>query len=157
MQLVKPSATDEDIWEALKYANAYDFEKELPKGLDRFWGEGGTRFSGGRKQRICIARVLLRNTKVIIFDEATSALDNISQQYITDSINEIKKNKTIIAIAHRLSTIEDCDTIYFIDKGKIIDFGTHEKLLAGNKKYSTLYNRQKREQKLKDTGEGYGI
>lgn len=147
MHLVKPSATDDEIWEALKYANAYDFVKELPQGLDSFLGEGGTRLSGGQKQRICIARALIRNTKVIIFDEATSALDNISQQYIMDSIDEIKKNKTVITIAHRLSTIENCDTIYFIDKGKIIDYGTHEQLLANNKKYSSLYNRQKREQK----------
>lgn len=147
MHLVKPSATDKEIWEALKYANAYDFVMELPNGLDSFLGEGGTRLSGGQKQRICIARALLRNTKIIIFDEATSALDNISQQYIMDSIDEIKKNKTVITIAHRLSTIENCDTIYFIDKGKITDFGTHEQLLASNKKYSTLYNRQKREQK----------
>ena len=119
----------------------------MPLGLDSFLGEGGTRLSGGQKQRICIARALLKNSKVIIFDEATSALDNISQEYVMESIEELKTDKTIITIAHRLSTIENCDEIYFIDHGKIIDHGTHEYLLKNNKKYSTLYNKQKKEDK----------
>ena len=145
MQLVNPNVTDEEIFQALKFANAYEFVKELPLGLDSFLGEGGTRLSGGQKQRICIARALLKNSKIVIFDEATSALDNISQQHVMDSVEELKKDKTIITIAHRLSTIENCDVIYFVDKGKISDFGTHEYLLKNNKKYSTLYNKQKKE------------
>ncbi len=145
MQLVKPDVTDDEIFEALKLSNAYDFVKELPLGLDSFLGEGGTRLSGGQKQRICIARALLKNSKVLIFDEATSALDNISQELVINSIENLKKDKTIITIAHRLSTIENCDVIYFIDKGKIIDSGTHEYLLKNNKKYSTLYNKQKKD------------
>lgn len=145
MQLVKPDVTDEEIYEVLRFANAYDFVSELPLKLDSYLGEGGTRLSGGQKQRICIARALLKNSKVVIFDEATSALDNISQQHVIDSIETLKHNKTIITIAHRLSTIESCDTIYFLDSGKIVDFGTHEYLLANNKKYATLYNKQKRE------------
>ena len=145
MQLVKPDVTDEEIYEVLKFANAYDFVSELTTGLDSFLGEGGTRLSGGQKQRICIARALLKNAKVVIFDEATSALDNISQQHVIDSIETLKKDKTIITIAHRLSTIESCDTIYFLDSGKIVDSGTHEYLLKNNKKYATLYNKQKRE------------
>ena len=144
MQLVKPDVTDDEIFEALKLANAYEFVRELPQGLDSFLGEGGTRLSGGQKQRICIARALLRNSKVLIFDEATSALDNISQELVIESIESLKKNKTIITIAHRLSTIEKCDTIYFIDKGKIVDSGTHQYLLKNNKKYNTLYNKQKK-------------
>ena len=84
-------------------------------------------------------------SKIIIFDEATSALDNISQQHVIDSIETLKEDKTIITIAHRLSTIENCDQIYFLDGGKIVDYGTHEHLLANNKKYATLYNKQKRE------------
>lgn len=148
MQLIKTDVTDDEIFEALKLANAYDFVKALPKGLDSFLGEGGTRLSGGQKQRICIARTLLKNSKVIIFDEATSALDNISQELVIDSIEKLKKDKTIITIAHRLTTIKNCDEIYFIDKGKIIDSGTHEYLLKNNKKYSTLYNKQKRDDKL---------
>lgn len=145
MQLVKEDVTDDEIFEALKLANAYNFVKNLPLGLDSFLGEGGTRLSGGQKQRICIARALLKNSKVLIFDEATSALDNISQEYVIDSIEQLKQDKTIITIAHRLSTIENCDMIYFIDKGKIIDSGTHEYLLKNNKKYATLYNKQKKD------------
>ena len=145
MQLVKNDATDEEIFEALKLANAYDFVIELPKGLDSFLGEGGTRLSGGQKQRICIARALLKKSKVLIFDESTSALDNLSQERVMESVEEIKKDTTIITIAHRLSTIEDCDVIYFIDKGKIADFGTHKELLKNNKKYFALYNKQKKQ------------
>lgn len=145
MQLVRSDVTDEEIYTALKYANAYTFISKLPKGLDSYLGEGGTRLSGGQKQRICIARALLKNSKVLIFDESTSALDNISQEYIMQSIEELKANTTVITIAHRLSTIEDCDKIYFIDKGKIIDSGTHKQLLKNNKKYNTLYNKQKKE------------
>ena len=148
MQLVKPEVTDEEIYDALKFANAYEFVSELPDGLDSFLGEGGTRLSGGQKQRICIARALLKNSKVIIFDEATSALDNISQQYVMNSIESLKKDRTIITIAHRLSTIENCDTIYFVDKGKIIDSGTHEYLLKNNKKYAELYKKQKTEKEV---------
>ncbi len=147
MQLVKPNVTDEEIYEVLKFANADHFVRELPQGLDSFLGEGGTRLSGGQKQRICIARALLKDAKVIIFDEATSSLDNISQQYIMDSVETIKHNKTIITIAHRLSTIENCDTIYFVDKGKIVDYGTHEQLLTRNKKYATLYKKQQKQAK----------
>ncbi len=145
MQLVKPDVTDEEIYQALKFTNAYDFVVELPLKLDSYLGEGGTRLSGGQKQRICIARALLKNSKILIFDEATSALDNISQQHVMDSIEGLKGNKTVITITHRLSTIENCDIIYFIDKGKIVASGTHNYLLKNNKKYATLYNKQKRE------------
>lgn len=145
MQLVKRDVTDEEIYDALKFANAYEFVMDLPEKLDSFLGEGGTRLSGGQKQRICIARAMLKNSKIVIFDEATSALDNISQELVMNQVEELKKDKTIITIAHRLSTIENCDTIYFLDKGKIADYGTHEHLLKNNKKYAKLYNKQKKE------------
>lgn len=148
MQLVKPDVTDEEIYEALKFANAYDFVSELTQKLDSYLGEGGTRLSGGQKQRLCIARAMLKDSKIIIFDEATSALDNISQQHIMDSVETIKNQKTIITIAHRLSTIENCDVIYFVDKGRIVNYGTHEYLLKNNKKYAALYNKQKREKQI---------
>lgn len=147
MQLVKKNVTDEEIFDALKFANAYDFVEKLSLGLDSYLGEGGTRLSGGQKQRICIARALLKNSKVLIFDEATSALDNISQQLVMDSVEKIKGDRTIITIAHRLSTIENCDRIYFIEKGRIASFGTHEELMRTNAKYAKLYNKQKRENK----------
>ena len=153
MRLVNKDVTDDEIWEVLKLANAYSFVKELPEGLNSFLGEGGTRLSGGQKQRLCIARALLKNSKVLIFDEATSALDNISQEVVMNEIEKMKKDRTIITIAHRLSTIENCDVIYFVDKGKIVDSGTHEYLLGHNKKYSTLYNKQKKEKQVQEESE----
>lgn len=153
MQLVKPDVTDREIYEALKLANADEFVKALPNKLDSFLGEGGTRLSGGQKQRICIARALLKNSKIIIFDEATSALDNISQEKVMDNVEILKKDHTIITIAHRLSTIEDCDTIYFVKKGKIVASGTHKELMAKNQQYRNLYHRQKKEQDLIPTTE----
>ena len=145
MQLVEPDVSDEEIYDVLKLANAYDFVSALPNGLDSFLGEGGTRLSGGQKQRICIARALLkRNAKVIIFDEATSALDNISQEIVMNNLHSLKKGKVIITIAHRLSTIEKCDKIYFIEKGKIVSKGTHQELLKTNKTYAMLYRKQKK-------------
>ena len=148
MLLVDKNITDDEIWEALRKANAYDFVQELPDKLDSYLGEGGTRLSGGQKQRLCIARALLKNSKVLIFDEATSALDNISQEVVMNEIEQMKKDRTIITIAHRLSTIENCDVIYFVDKGKIVDSGTHSYLLEHNKKYNTLYNKQKKEKQI---------
>ena len=145
--------TDREIYHALKLANADDFVKELPLKLDSYLGEGGTRLSGGQKQRICIARALLKNSKILIFDEATSALDNISQEKVMDNVDILKKDHTIITIAHRLSTIEDCDTIYFIKKGKIVAFGTHKELMKKNQQYRNLYHKQKKEQSLIPTDE----
>ena len=150
MQLVKPDVTDKEIYQVLKLANADSFVKALPHKLDSFLGEGGTRLSGGQKQRICIARALLKNSRIVIFDEATSALDNISQEKVIDNLTELKKDKTIISIAHRLSTIEDCDRIYFIKKGKIVAFGTHDELMEKNAQYRNLYHRQKKEQQLNE-------
>ena len=148
MQLVKPDVTDKEIYHALKLANADKFVRALPKKLDSFLGEGGTRLSGGQKQRICIARALLKDSKIIIFDEATSALDNISQEQVIENLKVLKNGRTLISIAHRLSTIEDCDTIYFIKKGKIVASGTHKELMANNAQYRNLYHRQKKEQQL---------
>lgn len=153
MKLIKPDVTDKEIYEALRLANADEFVKELPKKLDSFLGEGGTRLSGGQKQRICIARALLKQSKILIFDEATSALDNISQEKVMDNVEILKKDHTIITIAHRLSTIEDCDTIFFIKKGKIVASGTHKELMQKNSQYRSLYHKQKKEQDLIPTTE----
>ena len=145
MQLVKKDVTDDEIYEALKLSNADQFVANLPQGLDSFLGEGGTRLSGGQKQRICIARALLKNAKIIIFDEATSSLDNISQDKVIESIESLRKDKTIITIAHRLSTIQNCDEIFYMDGGKIVAHGTHEELLEQNKTYRALYKKQLKE------------
>lgn len=148
MQLVKPDVTDREIYHVLKLANADKFVRALPQKLDSFLGEGGTRLSGGQKQRICIARALLKDSKIIIFDEATSALDNISQEQVIENLKDLKNGRTLISIAHRLSTIEDCDTIYFIKKGKILAYGSHQELMQNNTQYRNLYHRQKKEQQL---------
>jgi ABC-type bacteriocin/lantibiotic exporter with double-glycine peptidase domain len=145
MKLVKPDATDEEIYEALQLSNAFEFVWALPNRLDSYLGEGGTRLSGGQKQRICIARALLKDAKVIIFDEATSSLDNLSQEKVIASVDKLKSEKTIITIAHRLSTIEDCDEIFYIDKGSIVAHGTHEELMRSNETYKALYDKQKKE------------
>ncbi|MCQ2564813.1 MAG: ATP-binding cassette domain-containing protein, partial [Clostridia bacterium] len=150
MQLVKSNVTDDEIYEALKQANAYDFVKSLENGLDSCLGESGTKLSGGQKQRLCIARALIKNSKVIIFDEATSALDNLSQEKVMKSIEKLKKDHTIITIAHRLTTIQDCDVIHFIKNEKIIASGTHEELIENCSAYKKLYIKQQKHKKRGD-------
>ncbi len=138
-RLVKENVTKEEIIEVCKKAYIHDYISSLPKGYDTIIGEGGVNLSGGQKQRIAIARTLLLNTKVILFDEATSALDNESQEYIKKTIDELKSTHTIIIIAHRLSTIVDADVIHVINKGQIVDSGTHQELMHKSTLYQTLY------------------
>lgn len=136
---IKPDATEEEMISALKRAQIYNFVKKLDKGLDSLVGENGVMLSGGQKQRIAIARILLKNSKIIVFDEATSALDNESQGLIVKAIDSLKKNHTIIIVAHRLSTIVGADNIVVLDGGKILAQGTHEKLFKSCKMYRDLY------------------
>lgn len=136
---IKPDATEEEMIFALKRAQIYNFVKKLDKGLDSLVGENGVMLSGGQKQRIAIARILLKNSKIIVFDEATSALDNESQGLIVKAIDSLKKNHTIIIVAHRLSTIVGADNIVVLDGGKILAQGTHEKLFKSCKMYRDLY------------------
>jgi len=112
----------------------------LPDKYDTIIGEGGVNLSGGQKQRLAIARALLKDCKILLFDEATSALDNITQKEIQESIENISKDYTIIIVAHRLSTIMNCNKIYILDKGQIVDCGTHKQLLKTNRNYQKLYN-----------------
>ena len=147
---IKPDVTEEELISALKRAQIYDFIKKLDKGLDSLVGENGVMLSGGQKQRIAIARILLKNSKVIVFDEATSALDNESQGLIVKAIDSLKKNHTIIIVAHRLSTIVDADSIVVLDGGKIIDQGTHEELFSKCKLYKDLYKSEKTNVELED-------
>ena len=114
----------------------------LPKGYDTILGEGGVNLSGGQKQRLSIARVLSKNSKIILFDEATSALDNTSQNYIKQSIDNLVKVHTVIIVAHRLSTIIDADIIYVVDKGKVIESGNHNNLLNNCEIYRNLYEKE---------------
>ena len=136
----KSDATDEEMWKALENARLSDFVRSLPDGLDTEVGERGTRLSGGQKQRLSIARIFLKNPRVLIFDEATSSLDTESEMLIQDALNKLAVGRTCIVIAHRLSTIIDSDIIYVMDKGKVVEKGSHEELLEKHGLYYKLYS-----------------
>ena len=139
LKLVKNDITDDEIKEACRLACLDDFISGLPKGYDTIVGEGGVNLSGGQRQRLAIARALVQKTKIILFDEATSALDNETQNKIQEAINNLKESYTIVIIAHRLSTIMNCDNLFFMQDGKIINEGNHNKLLKECKSYKELY------------------
>jgi ATP-binding cassette subfamily B protein len=124
----KEDATETEIWDSLMLANASDFVKELPEGLDTLVGDRGIRLSGGQRQRIALARALIRKPEFLILDEATSALDSESEKLIQSSINQVAKETTILVIAHRLSTISKADFVYILSKGEIIEYGSYESL-----------------------------
>ena len=143
----RPDATDEEIITAAKQAQAWDFIKDLyddkgNTGLDTQVGERGVKLSGGQRQRIAISRVMLKNAPILLLDEATSALDSEIEFAITESLNDIMTGKTVIAIAHRLSTIAALDRLVVMDKGRIIEQGSHDELLALNGVYARLWQRQ---------------
>lgn len=138
----KPNATDEEVYKAAKIANIHDFIMKLPKGYESKVGERGVMLSGGERQRIAIARAILKNAPILILDEATSALDSISEKLIQNSLRELMKNKTVIAIAHRLSTLREMDRIVVLDKGEIVETGSHQSLLAKKGKYYEFYKMQ---------------
>lgn len=133
----KPGALETDLIDAVKNANLYDFIKSLPNGFDTEVGPRGLTLSGGQKQRIALARIFLQNPDIIIMDEATSALDNESETIVQDAIDKLQ-DKTIITIAHRLSTIQNSDVIYVIGNHKILEAGTHEKLVKRNGAYAAM-------------------
>lgn len=134
----KPNATDEEIIEALKVANAYEFVKDLPNGIETNIGDAGGKLSGGQKQRLSIARAVLKNPPIMILDEATSALDTESEKFVQVALENMMQNRTSIVIAHRLSTIQKADKIVVMQKGEIVEQGTHDELLAKNGTYSKL-------------------
>ena len=140
LRLVKTNATQKEMDEVCQKACFYEYVMSLPEKYDTIIGEGGVNLSGGQKQRLAIARALLKDCKILLFDEATSALDNITQKEIQESIDNISKDYTIIIVAHRLSTIMNCKKIYMLDKGRIVDSGTHKELLKKNKNYQKMYN-----------------
>lgn len=137
-----PEASEQDIIDAAKAANAYDFIQELPEGFNTVLGERGSKLSGGQKQRIAIARVFIKNPKILILDEATSALDSQSEKLIQEALDRLMVGRTTILIAHRLSTVVNADEIVVMNKGRIIEKGTHTKLIAQNGAYATLYHTQ---------------
>lgn len=136
--LGKENATEAEIIEAAKIANAHEFIQELPKGYDTNIGDSGNKLSGGQKQRLSIARAVLKNPPIMILDEATSALDTESERLVQEALDKLMQNRTSLVIAHRLSTIQKADTIVVLEKGKIIEQGTHETLLKKKGVYHKL-------------------
>lgn len=140
--LGNPDATDEEIIEALKVANAYEFVSTLPNGIYTNIGDSGNKLSGGQKQRLSIARAVLKNPPIMILDEATSALDTESEKFVQIALENMMQNRTSIVIAHRLSTIQKADKIVVMKKGKIVEEGTHEELITLNGTYNKLVTMQ---------------
>ncbi|WP_199249907.1 ABC transporter ATP-binding protein [[Phormidium] sp. ETS-05] len=134
--------TMESVVEAAKIAEAHDFIVELPQGYDTIVGERGQKLSGGQRQRVAIARAVLKNPPILVLDEATSAVDNETEAAISRSLERITQHRTTIAIAHRLSTIRHADCIYVMDRGKLVEFGTHEQLITKSGIYAQLWNLQ---------------
>lgn len=136
----RPDATQEEVIEAAKNANAHDFIMELPEGYHTDIGQRGVKLSGGQKQRLSIARVFLKNPRILIFDEATSALDNESERIVQESLEKLAKDRTTFVIAHRLSTIRNAERILVLTEDGIAEEGTHEELMAMHGVYEKLYN-----------------
>jgi ATP-binding cassette subfamily B protein len=138
----KLNATDAEVERAAKLAHAHEFIKDLPQGYETLVGERGVKLSGGQRQRVAIARAILKDAPILVLDEATSALDSESEKLIQDALGKLMKNRTSIVIAHRLSTIQKMDRIIVLDKGKIIEEGSHKELLAKNGVYTKLWKHQ---------------
>ena len=142
VKFANPIATDEDVKNACKLAAAEEFILKLPENYKTLIGENGVRLSGGEKQRLSIARAILKNSPIILLDEATSSLDTESEEKVQNAIFNLTKNKTTIVIAHRLSTIKKADHIIVLEKGNIIEQGNHEDLLKNSIVYKKLYEKQ---------------
>ncbi|MBA3432255.1 MAG: ABC transporter ATP-binding protein, partial [Actinobacteria bacterium] len=137
-----PEAGDEELEAAARAAHIYERISEMPEGLDTYVGERGYKMSGGEKQRLAIARVILKDPRILILDEATSALDTHSERLVQEALTPLVEGRTTIAIAHRLSTILAADTILYVDRGRIIERGSHSELLAKDGAYAALYHEQ---------------
>jgi ATP-binding cassette subfamily B protein len=138
LRFARPEATDEELVTAARAARIHDLVASLPDGYDTVVGERGYRFSGGEKQRIAIARTILRNPPVLVLDEATSALDSETERAVQEALDRLAEGRTTIAIAHRLSTVRDADEIVVLDGGAVVERGTHEELLAAGGRYAQL-------------------
>lgn len=135
-------ANDDELWAVTEAANAADFLRALPQGLDTFTGEGGARLSGGQRQRITIARALLRDAPILLLDEATSALDAESEQLVQQALERLMADRTTLVIAHRLATVRAAERIVVMDGGRIVEQGRHAELIAGGGLYARLASLQ---------------
>ena len=138
----RPEASDEEVLQAAQAAFAWEFIERLPMGLETLVGENGVRLSGGQRQRLAIARAILRDPPILILDEATSSLDSESEKLVQGALSNLMKNRTTLVIAHRLSTVQHADRLVVLDKGRIVEMGTHQELLQKNGHYSRLHQTQ---------------
>jgi ATP-binding cassette subfamily B protein len=148
----KDGASDEDIWHALEIAQAADFVSALPERIESHVSQGGTNFSGGQKQRLAIARAIIKNPAIYLFDDALSALDLKTDAALRDAIRPELKNSVAIIVAQRITTIMDADQILVMDEGCIVGHGTHEELLGSNKVYREIAQSQMTEEELIEGG-----
>jgi ATP-binding cassette subfamily B protein len=142
LRFARPDATDEEIEAAARAAQVHELIASLDEGYDTLVGERGYRFSGGEKQRIAIARTILRNPPVLVLDEATSALDNRTERAVQEALDELAEGRTTIVIAHRLSTVSDADQIVVLSRGEVVERGTHDELLRAEGQYARLAARE---------------
>ena len=142
LRFAKPDATQEEIEEACRQANIHETISKVPDGYETLVGERGYRLSGGEKQRVAIARVLLKDPAVLVLDEATSALDTRSERFVQRALDAASRGRTVLAIAHRLSTVKDADLICVIDEGRIVERGNHAELMARGGLYAALHAEQ---------------
>jgi ATP-binding cassette subfamily B protein len=148
IQYAQPEASEEDVYRAARLAHIHEFIESLPQGYDTMVGERGLKLSGGEKQRVAIARVILKNPPILVFDEATSSLDSRSEQAILKALKEVAEKNTTLVIAHRLSTIIDANTILVMEQGRIVEQGDHQALLEQGGLYAQMWELQQEERRV---------